>query len=124
MKTWASPYPWPTRCACGWWVARTSLSTDPRARLRSPAMPSVTASTTKAAAQWLVPLEALAQRRGGDDPRVVGGKAARLGWLVRNGFSVPSAVVLPAEAFTQAIRELPPGCEPRALLRAASGRAG
>jgi phosphohistidine swiveling domain-containing protein len=73
---------------------------------------------------WLVPLEALAQRRGGDDPRVVGGKAARLAWLARQGFDVPAAVVLPVDAFTQAIRELPPGCEPRALLRAASGRAG
>jgi phosphohistidine swiveling domain-containing protein len=73
---------------------------------------------------WLVPLEVLAQRRGGDDPRVVGGKAARLAWLVKNHFDVPDAVVLPAEAFVQAIRDLPPGCEPRALLRAAAGRAG
>lgn len=73
---------------------------------------------------WLVPLEVLAQRRGGDDPRLVGGKAARLAWLVRHKFDVPDAVVLPAEAFVQAIRELPAGCEPKALLRAASGRAG
>lgn len=73
---------------------------------------------------WLVPLESLAQKRGGDDPRVVGGKAARLAWLVRHGFEVPEAVVLPAEAFEQALRELPPGCEPRALLRAAHGRVG
>ncbi|HEY8041761.1 MAG TPA: PEP/pyruvate-binding domain-containing protein [Polyangiaceae bacterium] len=73
---------------------------------------------------WLVPLEALANRRGGDDPRVAGGKGARLAWLVRHGFDVPDAVVVPAEAFEHAIRELPPGCEPRALLRAAAGRAG
>jgi pyruvate,water dikinase len=73
---------------------------------------------------WLVPLEALAQRRGGEDPRVVGGKAARLAWLVRHGFNVPDAVVISVEAFAHAIRELPPACEPRALLRAASGRAG
>jgi rifampicin phosphotransferase len=73
---------------------------------------------------WLVPLEVLAQRRGGDDPRIVGGKAARLAWLVRNRFDVPDAVVLPADAFVQAIRDLPPGCEPRSLLRAATGRAG
>jgi pyruvate,water dikinase len=78
----------------------------------------------KAATAWLVPLDVLAQRRGGDDPRVVGGKAARLAWLVRHGFDVPDAVVLPATAFAQAIRELPAGCEPRALLRAATGRAG
>src|SRR5579864_105486 len=80
--------------------------------------------TPPRATSWLVPLEALAQRRGGDDPRVVGGKASRLAWLVKHGFDVPDAVVLPAEAFAHAIRELPPGCEPRALLRAAAGRAG
>jgi pyruvate,water dikinase len=73
---------------------------------------------------WLVPLEVLAQRRGGDDPRSVGGKAARLAWLVRHDFDVPDAVVLPAEAFVQAVRDLPAGCEPKALLRAANGRAG
>jgi pyruvate,water dikinase len=80
--------------------------------------------TPPRASSWLVSLEALAQRRGGDDPRLVGGKAARLAWLVRHGFDVPHAVVLPAEAFAHAIQEMPPGCEPRALLRAASGRAG
>jgi pyruvate,water dikinase len=79
---------------------------------------------TRAATQWLLPLEALASRRGGDDPRVIGGKAARLAWLLRHGFEVPDAVVIPADAFSQAVRELPPGCEPRALLRAATGRAG
>jgi phosphohistidine swiveling domain-containing protein len=79
---------------------------------------------TKAANGWFVPLDVLARRRGGDDPRLVGGKAARLAWLVRHEFAVPEAVVLPASAFSQAIRELPAGCEPRALLRAASGRAG
>ena len=73
---------------------------------------------------WLIPLETLARKRGGDDPRAVGGKAAGLAFLVRNGFPVPDAWVLPADAFATAIRELPPGCEPRSLLRAASGRAG
>ncbi|MFO0678945.1 MAG: PEP/pyruvate-binding domain-containing protein [Polyangiaceae bacterium] len=73
---------------------------------------------------WLVPLESLAKRRGGDDPRVVGGKAARLVWLVKNGFRVPEAWVLPQDAFAAAVQELPAGCEPRALLRAASGRTG
>lgn len=78
----------------------------------------------KTGSKWLVPLEALAHRRGGDDPALVGGKAAGLAWLVRNGFAVPDAVVLPAEAFQVALRELPPSCEPRALLRVAQGRAG
>jgi pyruvate,water dikinase len=80
--------------------------------------------TPPRATTWLVSLEALAGRRGGDDPRVVGGKGARLAWLVKHGFAVPEAVVVPAEAFAHAMRELPPGCEPRALLRAAAGRAG
>lgn len=73
---------------------------------------------------WLVSVETLAERRNADDPRAIGGKAARLVWLVRHGFAVPRAVVLPAEAFVQALRAMPAGCEPRALLRAATGRAG
>ncbi len=73
---------------------------------------------------WLVPLEAIARKRGSDDPRAIGGKGAGLAWLVRNSFPVPEAWVLPADAFAAALRELPPGCEPRSLLRAASGRAG
>jgi pyruvate,water dikinase len=73
---------------------------------------------------WLVPLEAIARKRGSDDPRVIGGKAAGLAWLVRGSFPVPEAWVLPADAFAATLRELPPGCEPRSLLRAASGRAG
>src|SRR3984957_12819401 len=76
------------------------------------------------ATTWLVPLQALAHRRDGDDPQVVGGKAARLGWLVRNGFAVPEAWALPEDAFAMALRDLPPGCDPRVLLRAAGGRAG
>src|SRR5579863_1797438 len=78
----------------------------------------------RAMTTWLVPLESLARRRGGDDRRVIGGKAARLAWLVRHDFDVPEAWILPEDAFAQALRELPPGCEPRALLRAATGRAG
>lgn len=73
---------------------------------------------------WLVSAEALAERRNGDDPRAIGGKAARIVWLVRHGFDVPQAVILPAEAFSQSLRAMPTGCEPRALLRAAAGRAG
>jgi pyruvate,water dikinase len=79
---------------------------------------------SKSTTSWLVPLETLAHRRGGEDARLVGGKAARLAWLVRHGFNVPAAVVLPVEAFSQVIRELPPGCEPRALLRVANARGG
>jgi phosphohistidine swiveling domain-containing protein len=73
---------------------------------------------------WLVPLESLARRRGGDEPRAVGGKAAKLAWLSRHRFDVPEAWILPEDAFAQALRELPPGCDPRSLLRAAGGQAG
>ena len=52
----------------------------------------------------------------------VGGKASRLVWLRKNGFLVPETWVLPQKAFTTALRELSPSCEPRSLLRAATGR--
>lgn len=74
--------------------------------------------------QWLIPIDALAKRRGADDPRELGGKAVGLAWLVRQGFAVPEAWVIPADGFVAALRELPPGCDPRSLLRAASGAAG
>src|ERR1019366_604167 len=75
-------------------------------------------------AAWLIPIDTLARRRGGDDARAVGGKAARLAWLVRHDFAVPEAWVLPEDAFATALRELPPGGDPRVLLRAAGGGAG
>ena len=77
-----------------------------------------------AAGPSLVPIDAIAKKRGADDPREIGGKAARLAWLVRHGFAVPEAWVIPAEVFAAALRELPPGCDPRSLLRAAAGSAG
>jgi len=73
---------------------------------------------------WLVPLATIAKKRGADDAEVVGGKGARLAWLVKNGFSVPDAWVLPVNAFEAALPELPPGCDPKSLLRAAGGRSG
>jgi pyruvate,water dikinase len=73
---------------------------------------------------WLLPLESIARRRPSDDARTIGGKAAGLAWLVRHAFPVPEAWILPADAFAAGLRELPPGCEPRSLLRAAGGRAG
>ena len=60
-------------------------------------------------APWLVPLDVLAQRRAGEDPRAIGGKAARLVWLVRHGFDVPEAVVLSADLRSPAwLRERTP----------------
>ncbi len=71
---------------------------------------------------WIVPLSSIVDKRVSDDPRLVGGKAARLAWLVRQGLAVPEAWVLPASAFVEALKQLPPGCEPKALLRSAGGR--
>jgi pyruvate,water dikinase len=73
---------------------------------------------------WLVPLASAAKKRGADDPRLVGGKAARLAWLVRHDFRVPDAWILPLDAFEVALKELPASFEPKALLRAAGSRSG
>ncbi|CAN5545261.1 phosphoenolpyruvate synthase [soil metagenome] len=73
---------------------------------------------------WLVPLATLAKKRGDPDARAIGGKAARLVWLERHDFPVPDAWVLSTEAFIAALKELPPGCDPKSLLRAAGGKSG
>jgi pyruvate,water dikinase len=55
----------------------------------------------------------------------LGGKGARLAWLVRNGFRVPEARVLPADVFDAISRDvLPPGHDVRTLLRLAGTRDG
>ena len=72
---------------------------------------------------WLLDLDTLANDAGLADRKHVGGKAARLAWLRRHDFLVPDTWVLPQKAFVAALRELSPACEPRSLLRAASGRA-
>lgn len=80
-------------------------------------------STTKVHnAPWLLTLDALANDAQLAERKYVGGKAARLAWLRRHGFRVPETWVLPQKAFAAALRELPPACEPRSLLRAASSR--
>lgn len=76
----------------------------------------------QAGPKWLLPLDALVRDEALADRKNVGGKAARLAWLRRHGFLVPDTWVIPQKAFAAAIRELPPACEPRSLLRAASGR--
>lgn len=83
--------------------------------------PKVRGKRRRAPLGWLVPLAEL----DADDATAknVGGKAQHLAWLARHGFRVPDTWVIPASAFTAALRELPPACEPRSLLRAASGRA-
>jgi len=72
---------------------------------------------------WLVSLDDLARDENLSDRRNVGGKASRLAWLHRHGLPVPPTWVLSRRAFDAALRELPPACEPKSLLRAASTRA-
>ena len=76
----------------------------------------------KAPAPWIVPLDALVRDEALAARKHVGGKAARLAWLRRHGFLVPDTWVVPQRAFVAALRELSPACEPRSLLRGASGR--
>lgn len=71
---------------------------------------------------WLRSLEDLLEDEKRAVPKKIGGKAARLVWLKKNGFAVPPTWVIPQKAFVAAIRQLSPATEPRSLLRAASGR--
>jgi len=80
------------------------------------------ARRTKASA-WLLSLDDLVREEKLAEPRNVGGKAARLAWLSKNGFLVPPTWVLSQKAFVAAVRQLSPASEPRSLLRAAAGRA-
>jgi phosphohistidine swiveling domain-containing protein len=73
--------------------------------------------------RWLLSLDDLVRDERLAERRNVGGKAARLAWLKKNGFIVPETWVLSQKAFAAAVRQLSPACEPRSLLRAASGRA-
>jgi phosphohistidine swiveling domain-containing protein len=72
-------------------------------------------------ARWMRTLSSSSDPRN-FDARTVGGKGARLYFLSANGFHVPATWVIPNAAFTEALRALPPACEPRSLLRAATGR--
>jgi rifampicin phosphotransferase len=67
---------------------------------------------------WLLTLDEAATR----DLDTLGGKAARLVWLHARGFPVPESWILPSTAFRTCTRPLPPGLEPRSLLRASSNR--
>ena len=85
------------------------------------ALPKVMRRSSEA--RWLSSLDELVREEKLADRKNVGGKAARLAWLKRHGFLVPETWVLPQKAFAAAVRQLSPACEPRSLLRAASGRA-
>ena len=75
-------------------------------------------------AAWITPLESLAKKRGAEDTRQLGGKASRLLWLLRREFRVPESWIVSPQAFAASLRELPPSCEPKALLRASGGANG
>lgn len=73
--------------------------------------------------RWLLSLDELVRDAKLADRAHVGGKAERLAWLKKNGLLVPPTWVLSQKVFAAAVRQLSPACEPRSLLRAASGRA-
>lgn len=72
---------------------------------------------------YLEPLKTHAARRKPmDAARQVGGKAARLAWLVRHGFRVPTTWVIDSAPFRDHIEAiLPPGHDPASLLRLGGG---
>ncbi|WP_437633020.1 PEP/pyruvate-binding domain-containing protein [Sorangium sp. So ce854] len=88
-------------------IARADSATDP---------PSVR--------EWLKPLETAGQRRSTSAKRV-GGKAASLGRLLRDGLPVPRGWVLDARCFTELVeRQLPPGHDLATLIRLSGTKAG
>ncbi|WP_437732852.1 PEP/pyruvate-binding domain-containing protein [Sorangium sp. So ce1335] len=88
-------------------IARADSATDP---------PSVR--------EWLKPLETAGQRRSTSAKRV-GGKAASLGRLLRDGFPVPRGWALDARCFTELVdRQLPPGHDLATLIRLSGTKAG
>ncbi|WP_437315924.1 PEP/pyruvate-binding domain-containing protein [Sorangium sp. So ce385] len=88
-------------------IARAESATDP---------PSVR--------EWLKPLESAGQRRGTSAKRV-GGKAASLGRLLRDGFPVPRGWVLDARCFTELVdRQLPRGHDLATLIRLSGTKVG
>ncbi|WP_187345781.1 PEP/pyruvate-binding domain-containing protein [Sorangium cellulosum] len=88
-------------------IARAESATDP---------PSVR--------EWLKPLESAGQRRSTSAKRV-GGKAASLGRLLRDGFPVPRGWVLDARCFTELVdRQLPRGHDLATLIRLSGTKVG
>ncbi|WP_437598719.1 PEP/pyruvate-binding domain-containing protein [Sorangium sp. So ce590] len=88
-------------------IARADSATDP---------PSVR--------EWLKPLESAGQRRSTSAKRV-GGKAASLGRLLRDGFPVPRGWVLDARCFTELVdRQLPRGHDLATLIRLSGTKVG
>lgn len=72
---------------------------------------------------YLEPLEIYAGRRKPmDAARRIGGKAARLAWLARQGLRIPQTWVVGGETFREHVEsKLPPGHDPASLLRLGGG---
>ncbi|WP_437811285.1 PEP/pyruvate-binding domain-containing protein [Sorangium sp. So ce1078] len=88
-------------------IARADSATDP---------PSVR--------EWLKPLESAGRRRSTSAKRV-GGKAASLGRLLRDGFPVPRGWVLDARCFVELVdRQLPRGHDLATLIRLSGTKVG
>jgi pyruvate,water dikinase len=74
--------------------------------------------------EWLMPLESAGQGRK-TGPRRVGGKAAALGRLLRDGFPVPRGWVIDARRFTADVEgALPRGHDLATLIKLAHTKAG
>jgi pyruvate,water dikinase len=66
----------------------------------------------------LRPLDAYGRKRPAESARAIGGKAARLAWLMRHGLPVPRGWVLEAKHFDElALERIPADHAPRALLK-------
>lgn len=73
---------------------------------------------------WLLPLSAAGQNRK-SSPRRVGGKAAALGRLIREGFPVPTGWVIDARRFERDVEgTLPRGHDVATLIKLAHTKAG
>jgi pyruvate,water dikinase len=85
---------------------------------------SSAALATPEVTEWLLPLESAgAGRKSG--PKRVGGKAAALGRLLREGFPVPRGWVIDAKHFTRDVAAtLPRGHDPPTLIKLAHTKAG
>jgi pyruvate,water dikinase len=75
-------------------------------------------------AEWLLPLEAVGHSRK-HGPKRVGGKAAALGRLIRDGFPVPRGYVIDARRFSREVEgALPRGHDVATLIKLAHTEAG
>ncbi|HEX9294892.1 MAG TPA: PEP/pyruvate-binding domain-containing protein, partial [Polyangiaceae bacterium] len=72
--------------------------------------------------RYLRPLEAYGRKKTADAARTIGGKAARLAWLIRQDMPVPRGWVLDLKPFRDLVRDrLPAGHDPHSLLRLRTG---